>query len=589
MTRLLPLLVLLLAACAAQPPAREAQPAAEELARSLMAEGDFAGAAEQYLALAARDARRRDHWRLRAAEAWREEGRLDRAAEALAEVQTRRLEGREVARADLLLAEIALDLGDADAALSLLAWPGTELPRRLQPRYHEIRARALEARRLPFAAARERARLDPLLEGFERDENRMAIEHLLRQVAPDALLAQFGELPADDPLEPLARQMLERAGLLARPREDWADFDPDDQGWRPPRRVALLLPASGPLAGAAQAVRDGFMTAYFADGRDRPQVRLYDSGATPEDALLAYRRAVADGAERVVGPLARDSVAGVFTAGIPPVPLLALNHAGGPVPWGSYEFGLLPDQEGRQLAERLLETGVRQVALVAVEEDFAERAARAFRSHFEAGGGRLLGEVRVAPGGTDYSEPLAQALDVALAERRRRQLQAALGLELRGEAVFRPDLEAALLIARSGFARLLVPQVRVYTAGELPLLATSHVFGGDLAPSADRDLDGLVFCDMAWLLGVETPLPPRAALGDLASLAGSSPRLFAFGMDAYRLLGYLDWLAADPGRRIPAASGELSIEPGGQVRRHLACARFVQGVPQPLVSAARER
>jgi uncharacterized protein len=591
MNRILPmLLAMLLAACAAPQPQREAGPGAEAAAEILLREGDFAGAAEQFLALAAQDSRRRDEWRLRAAEAWREEGRLDRVVEALFGVQARRLSRQEAARVDLLLAEVALDDGDADAALMLLSWPAEDVPARYRPRYHELRARALEVRGSLFEAARERARLDALLEEGEREDNLLALQHLLRQVPVEELLSQHAELTPGDPLGEILDDLLRRSGLLAQASSDWAPLDPDDSDYRPARRVALLLPASGPLASAAQAIRDGFLTAYFADPRQRPELRMYDAGGNPEDALLGYRRAVADGAERVVGPLSREAVTHLFSSGIPPVPLLALNHSTEvPTPWGSYEFGLLPDREGSLLAERLLDVGVRQVAMIAVEEDFAERAASAFRSRFEAGGGRLLGDVRVPLGGTDYSDPLALALDTALAERRRRQLQSALGIELKGDTVFRPDLEAAILIARPAMARLLVPQVRVFTAGELPLLSTSHIFGGDIVPDTDRDLDGMEFCDMAWMIGAESPLPPRTMLGNLPSLGGSNARLFALGMDAYRLLGYLDWLAADPSRRIAAASGELSLDPGGQVRRHLACARFVQGVPQPLPAGERPR
>ncbi len=589
MKSIAPLFVLLLAACAAQPPVRDAGPGAEAAAEILLREGDFAAAAEQFLSLAAQDPRRREFWRLRAAEAWREEGDLQRVAQALVSVRADRLNVDESARVDLLLAEVALDIDEADSALALLAWPADDIAPRFRPRYHELRARALELRGARFEAARERAQLDALLGEGDREDNLDAIGQLLRQIPTTTLLIQHRELPADDPFAPILEDLLRRAGLLAGETGTWQPFDHEGGDFRPPGRIALLLPGSGPLASAAQAVRDGFMTAYFADARDRPEVRIYDSGATPEEALFAYRRAVADGVERVVGPLSREAVAHLFAEGIPPVPLLALNHGGAPAPWGSYEFGLLPDHEGRLLAERLLDADVRQVALVAVQEDFAERVAAAFILHFEAGGGRLLGDTRIAPGGTDYAEPLAQAFDVALAEQRRHRLQSLLGLEIKGETVFRPDIEAAVIIARPGLARLVVPQMHVYTAGELPLLSTSHIFSGDVTESADRDLDGVEFCDMAWLVGADTPLPPRVELGPLPSLGGANARLFALGMDAYRLLGYLDWMAQDPSRRIPAASGELSIDIGGQVRRHLAWTRFVQGVPQPLPPRERTR
>jgi outer membrane PBP1 activator LpoA protein len=129
-------------------------------------------------------------------------------------------------------------------------------------------------------------------------------------------------------------------------------------------------------------------------------VRTYDSGDTPQQAVDAYMKAVADGAERVVGPLRRDAVSAVFAQGRLPVPILTLNqpeHGEVPPP-GSAAFGLTPDTEAAQAAEHLLERGIKTAVIITATDDWAERAALAFRAQLENHNGEIVGDVRVRDG-----------------------------------------------------------------------------------------------------------------------------------------------------------------------------------------------
>ena len=58
-------------------------------------------------------------------------------------------------------------------------------------------------------------------------------------------------------------------------------------GYRPPRKLAVLLPMTGQLATAASPVRDGLLAAYYAERRDRPELAFYDTLGTPAGAVAA--------------------------------------------------------------------------------------------------------------------------------------------------------------------------------------------------------------------------------------------------------------------------------------------------------------
>src|SRR5690606_23655369 len=155
-------------------------------------------------------------------------------------------------------------------------------------------------------------------------------------------------------------------------------------------RVALLLPEHGPLAPAGRAVREGFLAAYFEEQRVRPELLVFDTGSTPEDALLAYQQAVSAGVDAVVGPLSRDSVNALFERGPVSLPVLAPSRStGAPPPPGSLSYALTPEEEAIAAAERLAHRGARRVLSIAGEGENGNRALSAFRARFESLGGSV--------------------------------------------------------------------------------------------------------------------------------------------------------------------------------------------------------
>ena len=570
-------LLLALGACASLPgtpgPAVVEQ---AEHAERLQADGEFAAAAAEFLALSR--THRGDasaYYRLRAAEALRDGGDIEAAERALGDIKRRRLHGDEPERLDLLDAEIALHRGDHERARALLTFDDATLSPELRVRALELRARAELAAGDAFASARMRAALDRHLRGGDREHNREQIREVLATMEPATLRERFDMLPASDAMRPWIEQSLRSKGhplarTLPRPNRPVVTMRPGDggglapEGYVAPRQVALLLPLAQ-LAGVSEPIRDGFLSAYFSDAAaQRPLVRVYDAGSSPADAIAAYRRAVADGADQVVGPLQREAVGELFRLPLE-ARVLALNHpdSGEVPPPGSSEFGLLPDAEGAQVAEHMLARGITRASMLIAGADWAERASRAFRTQFEAGGGSVVGEARLGDKDVDFAPAIAQA-----------------------SGLLGSDGDAGVFISlRPQQARLLVPQLRVAGIGA-PVFATSHIYAGDANASLDRDLEGVEFCDAPWLFGSIPGRPQRAAVsGRLASANGFGGRLFAFGMDAYALLPYLDWLLANPDAYVAGATGELTADSFGRINRLVGWARFRHGIAEPVEGA----
>ena len=540
-------------------------------ADELYQRGEFNAAAQAYLALAQSNSNLRAHYRLRAAEAFREEGDLAAAVDALDGVKRKRLAVDEAFRFDLLEAEIALTRKDTAQALALLAVPDTNLPPALAVRRLELTARAQADSGDAYGAARTRAALDRSLEGADREQNRQQIVDTLAALDPNTLKERAAQLQPNDALRPWIERALRKQGqvlplVTMRPSRPVGTLQADGaqrEGYAATKHIALLLPASGSLKNAAAAIRDGFFTAWFNDANPAPErgeVRVYDAGVSAQDALAAYQRAVEAGADRVVGPLTREAVSLLFEQGRLPVPVLALNQAdnGQTPPPGSIAFGLLPDAEGAQAAERMVSLGIKEAAVIAATDDWAERAALAFRAQFESLGGAVVGEARVRESEVNYAPLIRQSV-----------------------GAFQTASNAGIFISmRPQQARLLLPQLKL--AGvTLPVYASSHVYSGSLNAGLDRDLEGLEFCDAPWLFDATAGLPRRDELSRGIESARGGARLFALGLDAYALLPYMDWLGTHPDSYLPGATGQLASDAFGRVHRLMIWARFENGVARP--------
>lgn len=348
--------------------------------------------------------------------------------------------------------------------------------------------------------------------------------------------------------------------------------------------VAVLLPLSGSLAASAEAVRDGFFAGFYeTQDASRPAARVYDTGATPDTLMAAYRQALNDGAEFIVGPLRREDVTALATEGKPPVPVLALNYLdpGHNAPFNFFQWGLSPEDEARQAAERAVSDREYRAIAMVPEGEWGDRVLRAFGERLTALGGTLVDSRTYAVSERDYSAPIQQLLALDASEERHRALTSVLGVKTQFQPRRRDDVDLVFIAARPEQARLLGPQFRFHRTGDLPIYATAAIYDGS-TPSSD--LSGLRFCDMPWMLSRDAELV--ALRGKLQSLAPNRPpeftRLLALGHDAWTLVRLIDSGQLKSGTFFPAASGTLSLREDGAIVRGLTCAEIRNGSLKPL-------
>ncbi len=421
-----------------------------------------------------------------------------------------------------------------------------------------------QSRNATIAQAGELARNGAALTGAARSANDREIERLLSTLDNATLAREAAALAAGDPLYNYAGQALLRRGLplpRAFDRPGW-NFDAANRpaaerdGYRPPVKVAVLLPLSGNLAVAAAPVRDGFLAGYYGEPRRRPDVTFYDTATG--GALAAYDRAALEGNDFVVGPLGRDEVNALFSKGPLQVPVLALNRGDIAPPAGNAGFSLSPDDEGIAAAEYLLGLNAKRVLVVAAADDTQQRAVAALRERLVARGVTVTD---VVGEGTSDFIPYAQKDG---------------------------GVDAVFLAVKGSSARLLMPRLALAGLAGKPRVATAQLLSGTGKAEEDRVLDGIAFPTETWTTRGIPGLPPAAIAGaELNNAKGPAARLFAFGFDAWQITAYLQRLATTADGRIDGATGTLRLDGFGNVQRTPSWSTFSAGVSTPLANAPR--
>ena len=651
----------LLTACPSVPtvPEDERDRALEGAAQALLDAGRFQEAAERFIEISKlNEPPRRQTYQLLAAEALIAGQALAEAGELLATIDVTRQPLGVVARKDIVEAQIALaEFRPYDALSKLQPYHGKPLP----PPEEELLQRTLAAAYAeagnPIEAARARVALElHLTDNAELEQNRWAIWEELNRLQP-AVLIELSPPPPDTlggwmQLAAMARVHATSFASLSAALPEWqAAFPghPANQSVVPrlletlryavtsPEHIALLLPQEGRFAGAAVAIRDGFVAAWFdaQSSEEAPVVSMYD--ASPTTLWTVYQQAVQNGADFIVGPLDRESVS--LLAGLErlPVPTLALNQAherptkepvvaeaeaetvepiaaqaqapeeklaeeqadeepespaNEPSPQGGtlglYQFALSPEGEAQRVAERAWLDGHSRATVIRPDTDWGLRVTAAFNDAWIALGGEIAEEQTYGREDQQIATAIKRMLDIDDSQQRAKKLRWVLGEDVEFEPRRRHDVDLVFMAAFPRQARQIRPQLKFHRASEVAVYATSHVYQGSQNRERDRDLDGVVFGDMPWLLTPEAAEPRlrNEIQTHWSDSATRYSRLYAFGVDAFRLIPHLGRLRTLPYADYEGVTGRIGLDDQGRVQRDLVWAQFRGGRLRVLPPAA---
>lgn len=555
-----------------------------EQAKQLATKGQYREAAQMYIRLAAQNPQpAQQGYQLIAVENFLKAGLLNEAKAELARIDFTKSFGLEIPR-ELVSAWIDLienRAAQAQSRLESIKNPAS-LPIERRITYHELLAQALASTGKIMEAVRERV----TLETFLRAEQVNASEIKKNQQALWQSLYTAGESTlrgisstTDNTLSGWIALALVTKTVntrhLKQSIDNWKLRYPEHPANQnivaellknaqivqlQVKEIALLLPLKGTFKEQAEAVRDGFLAAWYHENEQQAQgqriTNVVVHEANESNIVQIYDSIVKSGVDFVVGPLektALDKLASRYTQ--LPVPTLGLNYLTvASNPGNLYQFGLAPEDEADAVAKQAWADGHRTAVVLIPEStgDWGERILSAFKTTWTSQGGKII-KTQVY---TNEPQPAVKKL-LTLSE----------------------PVDMAFVVAFPQSARQIRPYFqKFYTARDLPIYCTSHVFSGTPDPREDRDLNGIKFTDMPWVLAPDaTATKLQAVLQKYWPTSMTNhKRLYAFGMDAFQVLPYLSQL---PSQQWQGQTGLLYLVSNGTIHRRLLWAQFVDGIP----------
>ncbi len=153
-------------------------------------------------------------------------------------------------------------------------------------------------------------------------------------------------------------------------------------------RVALLVPLSGSNAGVGKSLANATQLALLDTRNEQVRITNYD---TALGAAAAAQRAVADGAQLILGPLLSEDVRAVtLVARRAGVPVLAFSNDTSVAGDGVYLMGYAPSQSIERVVAFARSRGVTNFGGLVPNALYGTRASTTFLRAVESAGGRVV-------------------------------------------------------------------------------------------------------------------------------------------------------------------------------------------------------
>ena len=602
------ILIILLPGCGPEITRPEHLSNPEKKISRMLESGEFQPAAEELLKLAQQYPNNAVHYQQRAIEAYLQSGDIPAAKAVLENIKTGK--AGDIFYNRLLAADISLkENNPAKAMMTLNSVPPPDTPNRLMERYYETRIGALTQQGNLIDAIRNRISLSQFLENNDqRAQNNKQIWSALNQLSLPLLkqyrLSSTPVLASWMELAIIYKSMFFKPDLLQLSLSMWKEQYPDNpanntitkeiliasrQNNIRPAHIALCLPFSGLYEWASEAIRDGFLAAWFTSTGYKPVISIYNCDSVNIDNV--YHEAVMDGADFVVGPLEKNAIENLLANDEIMVTTLALNQIDSPMTEkaapdiGSkmpklFQFGLSPEDEAMQVAVRARNDGYKRALVITPNDDRGQRLFQAFRSQWNDSGGTIMEHIKYPENTGEYKTWVKSLLNANSSEKRSADLRNRLNRNIESETRLRGDADVIFMAASPVSARRIVPEFRFFQT-DIPIYSTSDIFTGIQNPQLDKDLDGVIFNQIPWILDQDKQESAlQKTINNLWATEKSAYRKFyALGIDAYQIIPHLGQLGNQNSVYYPGTTGELYLSDNGRIRRKLMWAEFSQGMP----------
>lgn len=330
-------------------------------------------------------------------------------------------------------------------------------------------------------------------------------------------------------------------------------------------QVALLLPLNGQAQQFSKAIKAGFEAGMKASQASNVQLTIYDTTTQPVAELLAQLEAA--NTPVIVGPLLKPDVSQLINSK-PTLTVLALNKPDTVVNLNNVcYFALAPEDEAREAANYIAKNQHKAPLIIAPRNEFGQRVAKAFDEQWSNMNG--TGAVVQYFGNT---ASLTESMN------RRSGIRLTGSPVTSGAAVSSSSVDAVYIVATQAELTLIKAMIDMEAGNRVrpsSMYASSRSNNSAAGPDFRLEMDGIRFSEIPLLSGADNKAY-QAAAKDFSS-DYSQLRLYAFGMDAWKLVNSFAEIRQLPNHKINGYTGALTANNDCVINRNLSWLEYRQG------------
>ncbi len=326
-----------------------------------------------------------------------------------------------------------------------------------------------------------------------------------------------------------------------------------------PEKVVLMLPMTGKLKRASQAIVDGFFATYYNQREKRPQVNIVDVDQFNDinSALQAANEMMPD---IIIGPLQKNNVAKISRL-VLPHPVIALNQLDfNEAAQNLFHFSLNAEDEIHELISFAKQEGATKAAVLSTQDTWALKQNDEFTQAAQQEHVTITSTQSYANTPQGRQNAVQKLLLINESTSRRKSIEKWTGSKVESIARPRQDLDYVFYVGKLNDAKQIRPLLDFYFADSVPMLATSSL--NDSAPDKNgkaEDIERILF----------TELPALSSDNKTASALPANPgsnilrRLQAMGADSYLLANKYQLFALLKSTKISANTGIITMDDKG--------------------------
>ncbi|NMP30236.1 hypothetical protein HII17_01570 [Thalassotalea sp. M1531] len=339
--------------------------------------------------------------------------------------------------------------------------------------------------------------------------------------------------------------------------------------------IAVILPLTGKQQAAGNAAQQGILAAYANNATGN----LHFIDSEKLDWATLTEQLNSNNIDFVIGPLLRERVKQYKALPELSVPTLFLNiPADQLLAQHQYAISMRPEDEATQAAATLSNKQYKMPIVLAYQDAVSQRIADAFIEEWQRVTGYLPNKMAFTKG-KKMQVMLKSALGVEQSQERINDINRRIKQTIKADTRNRRDIDMIYIVGSPTQTRLLKPYIDVSIspfADAIPMYASSRSHSARIDEGDTRDLAGLSFSEMPWLLNSKQQNKQlvNASKHLFPNRSDSLQRIFAMGYDALALVDKVQVMAKRPYARHFGQIGTLTLNEQQILTRSLIWGRY---------------